>query len=959
VRIRRNHLRWLLTATVAAILSAASSGGAAGPTGGAVTYLPEDAVLSARQMHTFEADGRTVSVLVGDFRLTIGRRSITGRDAVMWVSERQLGEQSLRDIELYVEGRANRPARVVEADGTTTTDHVLYVTPHHKGDLRARVGRHGDGRVRSLPLVRRATKLRAELQEADQAATAPAPETRPARPAPPTAVVTRRRPPRLLPARPVSFRADSVTSEVIPDPRDPKREIRVSIAKGGVYLSQGDINSDLFLEMRSDAAVAYSLPGQGDGPTAGGLGEKVVAVYLEGDVILRRGERTVTGERLFYDFTTGRALFVEPVLRTIQEQRNFPIYIRGQVGRQTEAHPEPGEDDLRLRGFRWYFRDGLVTTSDFHTPEYHIGARRIYLEDTTLYDETGTRVSERSWRTKLVSTTFNVQSLPVLWWPRVTADAREGHTALQSVQVGRHGRFGWGAETKWFLFSLLGVPSPPGTSGRLEADWYERGFVLSPSVTYDRPRYSGYVRTSGMVDTEGLDDFGTDRKDVAADELRGRALWRHKQFLPRDWQLQMELSYLCDENYLEQFFPSEFWTEKEQETLLYAKKQEGTMAGSLLAKFRINDFQTQTEALPEAAGFIIGQPLLDNRLTYHGESRLGFVRYRSGDRDPRPTSDIVGRADMRHEVDAPVDLGPVRVMPFVAGRLTGWTDAPGEDGLFRPWGQVGVNAATHFWRVYPEVKSRLWALDRLRHVITPYGRLFMSCTDVQPDGLVPYDPNVEGYVRRLGGGSVGVRQVWQTRRGPAGRQHSVDWLRLDVRGAFFIDSDTDLPSDGRYFLRRPVFSLPRDSINADLTWHVSDATSILADVNYDVSGNRIGRGNLGVAVTRSPRLSYYAGVRAIEPLDSTVGTLGFNYRISRKYSLSVFEQYDFDFRDGHNLATAATITRKFSRWHLAFTFIYDATQEEVGVILSLWPEGIPEARVGSGRLGLPQASASE
>lgn len=904
-------------------------------------YLLEDVVILGKQLHSFSSEGESVSVVLGDFSLTLGRRKLIGRDGVLWIKEHRLGQRVLRDIRVYIEGDASRHAQVVEADGTTTRDRVLFVILHQQGSLRARVVSHGEQPVETLPLYQRAKAMREGL--ASRPAT---PTTREGPPTPATGEAPAAR--RIY--EPVTYRADSTDSTVAPDPRDPEAKVRITVAKGNVYLAQGSPKSDQFLEISSDAAVIYSDPRAEARPDEG----DIIAAYLEGDVILRRGERTVQGSRLFYDFRSGRALILQPVLRTIQEQRNIPVYIRAKEARQLAARADPGAP--ALRGHQWTFRDAVVTTSDFYSPEYHIAARRVYLEDTTPYDDEGVALAERSWRSKLVNTTFNVGGVPLMWWPRIIGDAQEGHTALRRVQFGRHGRFGWGVESQWFLFRLLGLPRPEGFKGRLEADWHERGVLLGSKLEYEREKFSGYALAYGMLDDDREDDFGTRRRNIAARRERGRLLWRHKQFLPRDWQLQAEFSYLCDENFLEQFFPGEYWTGKEQETLLYAKKQRDNWAVTGLAKWRINDFLTQTEALPDLAGYLIGQSLWNDTLTLHSEGHLGLVRFRPGEDTDMSSSRTVARADVRQEVDAPVALGPVKLLPYAAGRLTYWEDTPRDESLVRPWGQVGVNATMHVWRIYNDVQSRLWDLNRIKHVITPYGGVFWSCTSVEPDRLYPFSPDIEDNVRRLGGGRVGIRQLWQTKRGPKEDQYTADWLRVNVYAALFNDADTALPADGRYFFYRPEYSLPRNSVNGDVAWHVSDSTTFLADGNWDMDSGKLGRGNAGIAVTRDPRLRYYAGVRCINGLDSSVGTFGMNYRINRKYTVSVFEQYDFNFGGAQNLATSITVVRKFSRVYTAFTFVYDRSQGDVGFVMSIWPEGIPEARIGSSRLSLLQAT---
>ena len=61
---------------------------------------------------------------------------------------------------------------------------------------------------------------------------------------------------------------------------------------------------------------------------------------------------------------------------------------------------------------------------------------------------------------------------------------------------------------------------------------------------------------------------------------------------------------------------------------------------------------------------------------------------------------------------------------------------------------------------------------------------------------------------------------------------------------------------------------------------------------WDIDGGTIGRSGIAVAVSRDPRLRYFVGLRTIDEVDSILGTVGMKYRINRKYTVSIFEQYD-------------------------------------------------------------------
>jgi len=925
-------------------------------------YLLEDVHISGRQIHSFTDRGRAVTVVLGDFRLTLGRRSVTGRDAVLWIDQHASGRAIRHDITLYVEGDA-----VVEEPGRgAMADRAILLTMHNEGRILL-TGRLSSRSLKDFPLYRRAR----EALRRGTARTQPA-ETGPGlgRPASPVAGVApshppaatrpagREKPPEVAgkpqPVRDVTFHAERVTWLL-------RGGRRIAVARGKVYLSRGDPDSDLFLELRGQAAVVFTekrpaeeglrdvrsplgravpalespLPGER------GMRERITGVYLEGDVVISRGERYLRGPAAYYDFTTDRAIVPDGVFRTIQTQRNIPIYIRA-------------EECRMLSSREMWFRNAKATTSDFYTPTWHFGAAEAYLMDETEYDEKGVRISPVKMRGTMRHATFNIRGVPVLYAPLLRGDFTDAHLPLRKATVGHNGRFGIGAETQWHLFRLLGLVPPRGYQGRVNFDWYERGLLGGVEVKYARSylsrQYSGYWLLYGLYDSEQKDEFG-DERELPAPEWRGRMLVRHKEVLPKDWTLQFELSYLCDRNFLEQFFPGEFYAGKEQETLVYAKKQRDNWAFTSLLKYRLNRFQTQTESMPELGLYLLGEPLLGGRLLYFTDSRAGFKRFRPAKGSGSTDSRIFGRLDSRHELDFPLHAGPLNITPYLLGRLTYWDDKPAGGETFRPYGQFGVKANMHFWRVFDGARSRLWDVNRLKHVITPEAAVFMSAADgVTPGELLPIQPDIEQRLAKLCGASFGIYQRLQTKRGRPGRRHTVDWMRFDVVAGFYDGDLADRqPANGRFFMQRPEYSVPRDHVNFDYAWNISDATALLADANYDIESDGFRRANVGLAVSRDPRLRYYLGARWIRDLDSAVGTFGFNYRISRKYSFSFFEQYDFKFDDGRNLTTNVVITRKFPRWYFSAGFSYDASQDDVGVYVSFWPEGIPELRLGGRR----------
>jgi len=319
----------------------------------------------------------------------------------------------------------------------------------------------------------------------------------------------------------------------------------------------------------------------------------------------------------------------------------------------------------------------------------------------------------------------------------------------------------------------------------------------------------------------------------------------------------------------------------------------------------------------------------------------------------------MGRFASRAEIDAPLEFGPVHVVPYAVGRVDAWSDSPSPDGEnARLYGELGVRATTHMWRIYRDVSNRLLDINQLKHIISPeVGLMLATAGGVKPDQLYPLEPGIEEHIEDLSGVTFGVRQRLQTKRGAAGKRRTVDWMRLDIMAGFFdADEDFHPTADGRWFASRPEHSMGRDFVNLDYVWHVSDSVDFQADMNWDIDDSRIGRAGIGLAVTRSPRFQYFVGLRTIDDLNSAILTFAAKYQINRKYAIQFVEQFDMDYDGGTNLVTSLTITRKFPRWYLGVTISYDRRYDDMTVMLQMWPEGIPEVRLDTGRMPLSDRS---
>jgi hypothetical protein len=94
-------------------------------------------------------------------------------------------------------------------------------------------------------------------------------------------------------------------------------------------------------------------------------------------------------------------------------------------------------------------------------------------------------------------------------------------------------------------------------------------------------------------------------------------------------------------------------------------------------------------------------------------------------------------------------------------------------------------------------------------------------------------------------------------------------------------------------------------------------------------------------------LSYLLGYRFIEKSHSNLLGFDMNYRLTEKYTVALRERFDLERR--RTLDSTVAFIRKMPRWFGAISFDLDEAEDDFGVSLSLWPEGLPQAGLGSRR----------
>ncbi|MGB2987142.1 MAG: LPS assembly protein LptD [Phycisphaerae bacterium] len=885
-----------------------------------------------------DEDGTDALHVIGEFLLTLGEREgqeLRSREAVVWMTPRKYKGRPYHHLQILLW----RDAEVNELGNTLTTGPALFVTLNSFGEITANADDVAFQTSADKLVYREGNAIRKAV---DQRTLGGVDEDVSLRVFDASGLAEKERVVRPRALIHVQCEGDLAITET----EDGRSVLTVT---GGVYLSRGIPGSGEYLEIQADSVVVFLPPGDARESSdrqlmATGFGDVgVEAAYLEGDVIMTQGPNMIRASRIYYDFLHDRAVILDAVVRTTVVERNIPLYVRAAEIRQLSRN-------------HFTATDAVLTTSEFHTPHYHVGASRVELINRTPPDPTERQSGIRAGSFRIRDATLNVAGQPILYWPYIQGNIDTSETANTNVRAGYSDDFGQEFETEWHLFNVLGLETPDGFDATLSLDYFSRrGPAVGIDAQYERDRYYGLLRSYLLTDSD--EDFlGREREEISEEDLRGRFLWRHRQYLEDDWQVSLELSYISDRSFLEEFFESEFDNEKEQETLLYLKKQRDNWAFTALIQPRILDFTTQTERLPDLGFHLAGEPLGAPMAgaTWFSENRLGYVRFRPADQTfwellregRRDSSGTVGRIDTRQEVGVPVDVGPIRLVPFASLRGTAWDDSPEGGGVARALGTYGIRGSMYLSRIYPDVRSSLFDVDGLRHIIKPDIVAWVSHTNRDAHELFLFDETVEG-IDEVDGIALGIRQRWQTKRGGGETRRTVDVLTLDVDVGVFNDAEGDEITNGYTSFSRPENSISHNYVNSSLIWRVNDRTALLSELSYDLNDGEVDILNVSLAVERSPRFSYLVGYRFIEESDSELLGFDMNYRLTEKHTLAVREA--FDLSRGRTLDFTVALIRKFPRWYGAVSFALDEAEDDFGISVSVWPEGLPQATFGSRR----------
>ena len=502
------------------------------------------------------------------------------------------------------------------------------------------------------------------------------------------------------------------------------------------------------------------------------------------------------------------------------------------------------------------------------------------------------------------------------------------------ISFGSISYFGQELLTDWNGFKVIGVRRPPIVdiwnidldylSARTkefpalgsEIGWFGRDLVHdltdpyhkvpnpSQSITYD---YFGYFDIWGLRDygndvlgsgpavvtqgPAGAGKRGYQRSDVPPfQEVRGRFNIRHMQrFLPdddehhfEDLRLQLEIAYVSDRQFLEEYYKRLNETGMDQETLGYMQYQKNNWSWDLWAEANLQTFNTDTQWLPRLDYYRLGDSLFSNLFNYYQHSGVDFANVHTDVmvNNPNlfafipfdPISNTSGpwsslRAYTNHEIDMPLNIyDVVRVMPYLQGQIVGWSDQLGggpfnqqsTGGMARFWGAAGVHTEMTAYKLYPNVENEILNIHGLNNKMSffadfraAFANQSLNSIAVQDD----LDDNEYEFVRRyfaITNYTAGIlpgpydpralilRRALSPITGTTDIQSTITTLQLGLHqrlqtkrgpeGKRRIIDWMTLDLNGTYFpdAQRDNFGKPWGQTMYNYQWFVGDRTSLIS-----------------------------------------------------------------------------------------------------------------------------------
>lgn len=716
-------------------------------------------------------------------------------------------------------------------------------------------------------------------------------------------------------------------------------------------------------------------------------GDRPLEIYMEGNIVFREGDRVIYADRMYYNVNTHVGTILNADMLGPVSSYDGVLRMKADVVRQVGENRFEADraflTSSRMSNPRYRLQVNQASFVDESRPAVNTLTGEPIIDPTT-----GEQVVEHNRLATGNNNLVFLGPVPVFYWPKFSADLDDPRFYVRNIGIKNDQIFGQQVLLDLDVYQMMGFRNrPAGVDWVASVDYLsERGPAGGTTYAYTKEGLLGFPGpASGFLDAWAINDTGTDilgsdrRYLQPPEDFRYRLFGRHRHQLPDHFQFTAEFGLVADRNFLEQFYEMEWDTFKDEATGIELKQLYDNTSWSIAADVRVNDYFTQTSQLPRFDQFWLGESLLGDTLTWYQHTSAMYAQLGVADNPTDPIEipkfqlrpwEVDARGERiitAQELDLPLTLGPAKVVPYVMGQAGHWGQVINGDDEQRLYGQAGVRAALPFWSVNPNVRSDLFNLNGLAHkVVFDIDASFADANrDLNqfplydnPDddsqeafrhrfwintfgGAIPPQFDERQYALRSGLGSYvtnpaaeieddmatvrfGIRQRWQTKRGPPLNQRIIDWVTLDTEAVWFPRANRDNFGED--------FGLAQYNFR----WHIGDRLTFLSDGNYEFFAMGQKTVSAGMQLTRPTNGSLYLGYRSLSgPFDMQVLISSLSYRLSPKWAGMASLSYNF--AGTGTIGNAFSLTRIGESFLLGANFSYDAYKDNFTAMITFQP----------------------
>lgn len=583
-------------------------------------------------------------------------------------------------------------------------------------------------------------------------------------------------------------------------------------------------------------------------------------VYAEGDVLLTQGKNYFKGDRAVYNMETKTGTILSP--KVFVE----PWFYAG------------GEKSERIGDNEYSIKRGYITTCDKPQPHYRVQSRqlKVYLGD----------------RVTASDMMLFVDKLPVFYFPYYSHSLKDKHPGV-TIMPGKDENWGLFLLTSWRYYLNEDF------RGRILIDYREkRDFAYGANLNYRLPNMGeGVLRTYLAAEKKNEGWTWRDKTETEEEKKnRWRVALRHKWEMDQRTLGTLEFNKMSDADVIKDYFMRDFQRDMVTSTYASIIRTDEYFTTSVLARKRVNDFDSTVEYLPglnfETRNLQIG------RTSFYYEGDGSFASLAKKFPVPSDADYSANRVDTRNQLQYQTNiLGWLGLTPFVGTQQTWYSeDLADNPNVIRGNFFTGIGMNTRFSKIY-DIKSNIFNMEinKLRHIITPtvsYG--YAHRPTVSSDSLKQFDDvDSLGFSNAV---SPSIESKLQTKRMVDDKLQTVDLARFVVGTAYnfgFEDKKGGKLSNYDLTFEATPYNWMRTLARSTYDPHRARFESFSFDMVGDPYG-AMSTGDLRQAVYADidkEKWGYGGGYRWDNDLGSRLeGQLMFN--ITPKWKLTAYQRFD-------------------------------------------------------------------